>query len=242
VNEAVRSHGGERTKRLFDVLLSGSLLLVLSPLILACALVVWFADGRPVDYLQERVGRNGRTFRIVKFRTMRAGSGEHITVAADQRVTRGGRFLRRSKLDELPQLWNVLRGEMSLVGPRPEVPRYVAARERLYRTILKLRPGVTDWASLIFRDEEELLQEHRGDPGFYERVLLPRKLSLARLYRRERSLMLDAWLVAATMCVAVGLDAVALRMVGKRLVQRARVLATRHSAAGLVGRGRIRAQ
>src|SRR5881409_844980 len=164
-------------QRILDILIAALVLVLVSPLLLLVAVAIKLDSRGPVLFKQERVGRHFKPFRIYKFRTMVAGAdrlGPGVTAGNDGRVTRVGRFIRDTKLDELPQLWNVLKGEMSLVGPRPELPSYVAEHERVYRTIWNLRPGVTDWASIIFRDEEELLEEHRGDPGFYERVLLPR--------------------------------------------------------------------
>src|SRR5438128_1286834 len=164
---------GGWVKRSFDVATSLVLLVLLSPLLLLCGAAVWVADGWPVLFRHERVRRYGRRFHIVKFRTMDHTGGGDLTVAGDPRVTATGRLLRRHKLDELPQLWNVLVGEMSFVGPRPEVARYVAMYARPYRTIHQLRPGITDFASLAFRDEEQLLYAHTADAGFYERMPPP---------------------------------------------------------------------
>ena len=144
-------------KRLFDLLLAAGALLLLAPLLLVLALVVWLDTPGPVFFRQERVGRGGRTFRIHKFRTMGVDApqrGLALTVGEDPRITRSGRWLRRTRLDELPQLIDVLKGDMSLVGPRPEVPRYVqhyppALRDRA----LAVRPGITDPSSLAFLNE-----------------------------------------------------------------------------------------
>jgi len=192
------------------------------PVLLACALLVLLSDGPPILFRQERVGLGGRRFRIVKLRTMRAGAGPLVTSAGDPRVTRIGRLLRRGKLDELPQLWNVLAGTMTLVGPRPEVPGYVAAHPRLFAGIADLKPGITDWASLAFRDEERLLAAHAGEAGFYETVLLPRKVALARLYRRAWSPFLDLRLLAATALLAFGAERGMRRMAGATVLARAR--------------------
>lgn len=219
---ASRPPGGRVAKRVLDVAFSFLLLVVLAPLLACCALAVLLADGWPVLFLQERVGRCGRHFRLVKLRTMREAPGSSITAAGDPRVTAIGRVLRRLKLDELPQLWNVVVGEMSLVGPRPEVPEYVTRLARAYRPVLDLRPGITDWASLAFRDEERLLAVWADDPSFYVARLLPRKLALARLYGRRRSVGLDLKLVLATACAAAGLEPAARLLVGKRLLHRAR--------------------
>src|SRR6185437_14653740 len=147
-------------KRVVDVAVSVLALVLLWPLGLLIGAAVTLGDGGPAFFRQERVGRGGRTFRMWKFRTMIVGaerSGRHLTVGDDPRVTRVGAVLRRTKLDELPQLLNVLRGEMSLVGPRPEVPSYVAHFNEEQRKVLSVRPGITDPASIAFRNEEELI-------------------------------------------------------------------------------------
>lgn len=190
-------------KRLFDLLLSVLGLLVLAPLLLAIALWVKLDSRGPVMFRQERVGRFGKPFLIHKFRTMRADAprlGPEITVGADARITRAGRFLRSSKLDELPQLWDVLRGAMSLVGPRPEVPRYVALYPaELRELVLSVRPGITDPASLSFRDESELLARAADPEREYVEVVMPAKLRLAADYVREAGLLADLRLILATL-------------------------------------------
>jgi len=189
---------------------------------LVCAGAVLFGDGLPIVFRQKRVGQRGRPFWILKFRTMRSTPGAEVTAARDPRVTRVGQLLRRSKLDELPQLWNVLVGEMSLVGPRPEIPRYVSDQGRAYRAVLRLRPGITDFASLVFRDEEELLSRRAAEPGFYQEALLPRKIAFARLYARRRSLLLDVRLLLATTCTLLGLERWTRRLIGMRLYEKGR--------------------
>jgi lipopolysaccharide/colanic/teichoic acid biosynthesis glycosyltransferase len=166
---------------------------------------VWVKlDSRgPVMFRQERVGRFGRTFRIHKFRTMRVDApalGPQITIGDDARITRSGRWLRASKVDELPQLWDVLRGAMSLVGPRPEVPRYVALYPAELRAlVLSVRPGITDPASLSFRNESELLARAADPEREYVEVVMPMKLGLAADYVRNASLMGDIRLILATL-------------------------------------------
>lgn len=209
-------------KRVTDLIIAGVLLIVLLPLLVTCAVAVLWADGRPVLFAQTRVGRNGVPYRVLKFRTMRVGSGPLVTASGDARVTALGRILRRLKADELPQLWNVVRGDMSLVGPRPEVPHYVVRHRRWFAAIAGLRPGITDWASLIFRDEEQLLATHAADPEFYERVLLRRKLALARLYARHQSWVLDGSLLAATALVLGGAVRLGYHFAGAQLVHDAR--------------------
>ena len=211
--------GGKRT---FDLLAAAILGTLVLPVAAVCAVTVWAVDGTPVLFRQARVGRRGRPFEILKFRTMRPAAGPLVTARGDPRITGLGRWLRRTKLDELPQWWNVLRGDMSLVGPRPELPAYVAAEPRSYRMIADLRPGITDWASLVFHDEESVLQRHAATPEFYQRKLLPRKLALARLYHRRLSLGTDLVILAATGCLALGLRRAAAVVIGRRLVAGAR--------------------
>jgi lipopolysaccharide/colanic/teichoic acid biosynthesis glycosyltransferase len=209
-------------KRAFDLLAATLLGVLALPVALACAALVLAFDGRPILFRQVRIGRGGHPFRILKFRTMRLGAGALVTAAGDPRVTQLGTRLRRTKLDELPQLWNVLRGDMSLVGPRPEVPEYVAARARDFRAIGDLRPGLTDWASLVFEDEEAVLRAHAADRGFYERVLLPRKLALARLYHHHVSWSTDLGIVAATAGLVFGARGRGAGGLGSMLVTRVR--------------------
>ena len=193
-----------------------------APVALGSALLVLLIDGRPVLFRQERIGLGGRPFQLFKLRTMRPAAGALVTRSGDPRITPLGRLLRRAKVDELPQLWNVLAGSMSLVGPRPEVPAYVAAHPRLFAGLAQLKPGITDWASLAFRDEEALLAAHADQPDFYERVLLPRKVALARLYRRVRSRGLDLRLLAATALLLLGADRGGRAVAGAVLIARAR--------------------
>ena len=176
------SHGG---KRIVDFIASAVALVILSPLLILLALLVKTTSPGAVFYLQPRVGKRGRLFRIVKFRSMSAeaeNSGPDITVAGDPRVTAVGKILRRWKLDELPQLWNVLKGEMSLVGPRPELPAYVAGYTDAQREVLTVRPGITDPASLAYHREEELLAAHAAPQRFYRETILPHKLTMNREY------------------------------------------------------------
>lgn len=180
-------------KRLFDAIGSALALLLLSPLLLAIAAVVKLDSHGPVLYRQVRVGRHGVPFRIHKFRTMHAGGGGlPLTVGDDPRITRAGRFLRRTRLDELPQLVDVLRGVMSFVGPRPEVPRFVAHYPPLLRDrALSVRPGITDPSSLDFVDEAALLA-HAADPEReYIDVILPIKLQRAADYAAHATLGSD---------------------------------------------------
>jgi lipopolysaccharide/colanic/teichoic acid biosynthesis glycosyltransferase len=194
-------------KRMFDVVVAGLALVLLSPLLLVLALCIRLDSPGPVFFRQERVGRHGRIFRIHKFRTMvpdAEARGLPLTVGRDPRVTRVGAFLRSSKLDELPQLIDVLQGTMSLVGPRPEVPRYVqhyppALREK----VLSVRPGITDLASIAYRRESELLAR-AGDPErAYVEEVLPQKLRYAEQYVDTASLWLDLRLIWRTLVAVI---------------------------------------
>jgi lipopolysaccharide/colanic/teichoic acid biosynthesis glycosyltransferase len=189
----------ESLERFFDVTCSAAGLLLLLPVLAGVALVIIFDDGPPVLFNQIRVGRNGKLFRIWKFRTMRFGSaGSAITTAGDGRVTRAGKKLRNFKLDELPQLFNVLKGDMSLIGPRPEVPEYVQAEAPVWRSVLRFKPGVTDLATLLYRDEERILGSS-GDPNaFYRASILPAKLILNLTYHLSRSFRQDLKLILLT--------------------------------------------
>ena len=191
-------------KRLFDVLLAGLGLLLLWPVLLLIAVWIKLDSPGPVFFRQERVGRHGRLFRIHKFRTMapqRGGmAGLQLTVGADARITRAGTVLRRYKLDELAQLLDVLQGTMSLVGPRPEVPRYVALYPaELREKVLSVRPGITDFASIEYRDENALLAQAADPEREYVEVVLPAKLQFAARYVDEASLGLDVRLIVRTL-------------------------------------------
>ena len=188
-------------KRLFDLAIAVLGLLLLAPVLLAIAAWIRLDSPGPVFFRQERVGLRGRPFRIFKFRSMRQdNAGSQITVGADGRITRSGHFIRAYKLDELPQFLNVLLGDMSIVGPRPEVPRYVALYPATVRDeVLSVRPGMTDWASVQYRSESALLA-HSSDPErTYVETVLPAKLALCQQYVRERSLLLDLKIIAMTL-------------------------------------------
>lgn len=195
-------------KRLFDIVFAALALLLLCPLLLAVALWVRLDSPGPALFRQQRVGRGGRPFHIYKFRTMRAdaeAAGPQITVGADARITRAGAWLRRAKVDELPQFLNVLRGDMSVVGPRPEVPRYVALYPPdVRKTVLGVRPGITDLASIAFRDESSLLARSADPERTYVEQILPAKLLYAQRYVRTRSLWLDLRIIAWTILAVLG--------------------------------------
>ncbi|MEO6057656.1 MAG: sugar transferase [Gemmatimonadales bacterium] len=198
----------ERTaKRVLDVGLAGLGILMLSPLLAAVALAVVADSPGPVLFRQVRVGRRFRRFRILKFRTMVADAdarGGVLTLAGDPRITRAGRLLRRLKLDELPQLFNVVAGDMSLVGPRPEVPEYVERFRAEFAEVLAIRPGLTDLASLKYRDEAAVLATAADPDAEYVRVILPDKLRLAREYAGRASLRLDLSIILRTIGAVAG--------------------------------------
>jgi lipopolysaccharide/colanic/teichoic acid biosynthesis glycosyltransferase len=193
-------------KRAFDVAGSAAALALLLPVFVVIACTVWIESGRPVFFAQIRVGRGFRPFRMWKFRSMRPDpAGPSITVAGDGRVTRVGAVLRALKLDELPQFWNVLKGDMSLVGPRPEVPAYVGLYPERYAAVLAVRPGITDLASLAYRHEEKLLAAEPDPHRFYCEVLLPEKLRLADQYIQQQSFGLDVRILIRTFAAALNL-------------------------------------
>lgn len=184
-------------------LLAAAGLVALGPLLLVLAAAVWIDSGWPVLFRHRRVGRGGRMFEVVKFRSMVVNhGGPSITRKGEKRITRVGAFLRRWKLDELPQLWNVVRGEMGLVGPRPEVPEYVDVGDPLWRRVLAVRPGITDPASIEYREEEALLAAATDPESCYRRQILPRKLSLSAQYLERRSFGSDAKVLLRTVGAA----------------------------------------
>jgi lipopolysaccharide/colanic/teichoic acid biosynthesis glycosyltransferase len=188
-------------KRIFDITTASVGLVLLSPLLLLVCLLIKLDSPGPALFLQERIGRGFRPFRIYKFRTMvqdAAGKGGLITFGGDRRITRIGRVLRATKIDELPQLMNILRGEMSFVGPRPEVPRYVELFREDYAEILKVLPGITDLASLQYRNEAEILGQCENPEEAYVTRVLPEKIRLAKEYLNRSSLRFDVTLILKT--------------------------------------------
>lgn len=184
--------------RFFSGAIAATCLLVLSPLIALLALTVKLDSPGPVFYRCRRIGRGGREFHMLKFRKMHAtAAGAALTAAGDERFTRLGRFLARKKLDEIPQLLNVIAGHMNLVGPRPEDPSFVALRRADYEQILEVRPGITGLTQLAFANESEILDS--DDPiGDYVRRLLPQKVQIDRLYVARRSVAMDIRILAWT--------------------------------------------
>lgn len=194
-------------KRLFDVVVSGIGLIVLSPLLVLAAILVKATSSGPVFYLQERIGRNFQPFRIYKFRTMVQNAdklGGALTAGRDPRITSVGRFLRATKIDELPQLINVFTGDMSFVGPRPEVAKYVNAYRDDYAELLKVRPGITDFASLKYRHESDLLGQSADPERTYLQEILPDKIALGKKYISGSSLGLDLYLIMCTVLRMAG--------------------------------------
>lgn len=191
-------------KRFFDFGAALIALILLAPLFTVIAVLITLDSPGPVLFLQDRVGKRGAMFRILKFRTMFVDSERsgQITVGRDARVTRIGHTLRRLKLDELPQLVNVLCGEMSLVGPRPEVPRFVACYpEDVRKTVLSVSPGLTDWASIEFKDESAILARARDPERSYIEEILPVKLDYYVRYVQERSFLTDLRIILSTLYV-----------------------------------------
>ena len=188
-------------KRTFDIMLSFVGLVVFFPLFILVALLIKLDSPGMIFFIQDRMGRGFRPFSIYKFRTMIQNapeSGGRITIAGDRRITRMGRFLRKSKIDELPQLMNVLKGDMSLVGPRPEVCEFVELFHSDYDEILQVRPGITDLASLKYHDESAILgQSARPDEDYVKRIL-PDKITLAKEYIRRSSLWFDLTVICRT--------------------------------------------
>jgi lipopolysaccharide/colanic/teichoic acid biosynthesis glycosyltransferase len=196
----------EMLKRSFDFLIALTALLILSPILIAVALIIKIGSPGPVFYRGVRVGLRGVPFRIYKFRTMVINAekmGGSATAEDDPRITPIGRFLRRHKLDELPQFLNVLVGDMSLVGPRPEVQKYVDMYTNEERAILELRPGITDWASIWNSNEAAVLEGSKDPEKTYEELIRPTKLALQLFYARNRSFGSDIKILFHTFCKLV---------------------------------------
>jgi len=174
-------------------------LVLVSPLLLAAGVWILIESGRPIFFRQQRIGRGGRSFTLLKLRSMRTDvAGSRITAGADPRITRAGAFLRKHKLDELPQLWNVLRGDMQFVGPRPELPSLVNPADPVWRAVLEHKPGITDLPSLVYRDEDEILGLYEDPDRAYREHLLPDKLRLSIEYMSRRRLTTDCRLILLT--------------------------------------------
>jgi len=193
-------------KRVFDIVLSSTGLIVLLPVFVLIGVWIKFDSTGPVFFLQKRVGRYGHLFNIIKFRTMyvQSGKGLDLTIGKDIRITVVGNFLRRYKLDELPQLINVLNGSMSLVGPRPEVPRYITYYPcEILALVLSVRPGITDWAAIEYKDENALLAEFSDPERIYIDQVLPTKLEIYVRYVRKRNFWVDLHIIFRTISVLI---------------------------------------
>jgi lipopolysaccharide/colanic/teichoic acid biosynthesis glycosyltransferase len=188
-------------KRIFDFVCSTLGLIVLSPVLIVIAIKIKIDSDGPVFFKQIRVGKMNKEFEILKFRTMVVDAeklGRQITVGNDSRITKIGAFLRKYKLDELPQLINVFKGDMSLVGPRPEVPRYVELYSEEQRKVLEVRPGITDLASIRYRDENDLLGEAEDPDELYINTIMPDKLALNLEYINKNNVFVDIYIILKT--------------------------------------------
>lgn len=187
-------------KRIFDITLSLLGLILLLPFMLIIAILIKIDSKGSVFFKQVRVTKNGREFKIFKYRTMRVGSDKYsqITVGKDDRITKIGLFLRKYKLDEIPQLINVFIGDMSLVGPRPEVPKYIALYTEEQREILKVRAGITDYASIEFSNENDILADEADPEKAYIEKIMPRKIELNKKYLSEISVITDIKIILLT--------------------------------------------
>lgn len=188
-------------KRIFDVFFSFTGLIVLSPVLLIVSLIIKLTSIGSVFFKQERIGINEKPFYIYKFRTMVVDAektGRQITVKNDERITKAGVFLRRYKLDELPQLINVLRGEMSFVGPRPEVKKYVELYTLEQKEVLRVKPGITDYASIAYRKENDLLKDSENPEDYYINIIMPHKISLNKKYISKNNIFIDIKIIIVT--------------------------------------------
>lgn len=189
-------------KRGFDIIFGIAGLVLLGPVFLIMAVWIKLDSSGPVFYKQTRVGKNGRNFLLYKFRSMRVGSDKTglLTVGEkDPRITKSGSYIRKFKLDEFPQLINVLRGEMSIVGPRPEVPKYVALYNEEQMKVLEVRPGISDWSSIRFRNENELLAQSENSEAFYISEIMPEKLRMNLEYIRTNNFWTDLKIIFMTL-------------------------------------------
>lgn len=188
-------------KRIFDITIAFILLIIAIPLFVVMIVWVWLDDGWPVFFSQERVGKNEVNFRLHKFRTMKKASekaGQLTVGSRDSRITKSGYYLRKYKMDELPQLWNVIKGDMSLVGPRPEVPKYVSMYSEQQKRVLSVKPGITDQASLIYFEENELLGASPNPEQTYITQVMPEKLRLNLDYIDNQTISLDFKIILQT--------------------------------------------
>lgn len=216
-------------KRLLDLVIATVILIVLSPLLLAVSVAIWLQDRHSPFYIAERVGKGERPFRMVKFRSMVVNadkSGVDSTGKHDSRITAVGRFVRKTKLDEVPQMWNVIKGEMSLVGPRPNVAREVRIYTAAEKRLLSVRPGITDIASIVFADEGDILADEADPDIAYNQLIRPGKSMLGLFYIDHRSIALDLRLLTLTVNNSLNRDA-ALKSV-------VRILSSKNAPADLI--------
>jgi len=188
-------------KRIIDVTFSLAALIVLMPVIILISGVILFQDGQPIFFYQVRVGKDWKKFKIIKFRTMikdAHNAGPNISTNNDSRITKVGRFLRKYKLDEIPQLINILIGDMSIVGPRPEIPKYVNDFSDEYSEILKIKPGLSDYAALEYSNEAALIESAFNAEEFYKSQILPEKIKLYKRYIKEISFLTDIKIILMT--------------------------------------------
>lgn len=188
-------------KRVFDFIVSLIGIIILSPIFIIVSIAIKVDSKGSILFLQKRVGQYGKEFNIYKFRTMVTDAeklGKQITVGKDNRITRVGSFLRKFKIDELPQLFNVLKGDMSLVGPRPEVPKYVSLYNEEQRKVLDVRPGITDIASLRYKDENDILGKVDNPEEYYINVIMKDKLKLNLEYIEKNNIFFDVYLIIKT--------------------------------------------
>lgn len=190
-------------KRLFDIIFSFLGVIFLFPLFLIIVILIKISSKGPIIFKQERVGKNFKKFYLYKFRTMiieAEKKGSSITTANDPRITKIGKFLRKFKLDEFPQLINVLKGDISFVGPRPELEKFVDIFKNDYRDILRIKPGITDYASICYKDENELIKDKENPEKYYINEILPKKIELYKKYLNEMNIVLDIKLIIKTLC------------------------------------------
>lgn len=194
-------------KRLFDLVLSICGILFLLPFFIIVSILIKLDSPGDVIFKQTRVTKDGKKFKIFKFRTMRPDTEKQgqITIGADNRITSIGRFLRKTKLDELPQLFNIVIGDMSFVGPRPEVPKYVEMYTEGQQEILKVRAGITDYASIYFSNESEILGKQKEPEKFYIEKIMPYKIELNKKYIKEAGLITDIKIIFLTIFKVAGL-------------------------------------
>jgi lipopolysaccharide/colanic/teichoic acid biosynthesis glycosyltransferase len=219
---------------MFDIVFATALLIVLAPVLLGLMIAVKLDSRGPVFYRCRRAGLRGREFAMLKLRKMYDGArGPVLTAADDRRFTRVGRFLARTKLDEIPQLWNVLKGEMSVVGPRPEDPTFVERRRREFEPVLSVRPGITGLSQLAFAQEPDILDPENRETD-YERRILPQKLHIDRLYAERRSIGKDVEILYWTAAAVLFRKAVAVHRSDGKLTRRRRPAAAGAHVGGSV--------